>query len=108
VGKWQTSDPLGYPDGWNNLAYCNNGVTSCYDWLGTATRGIHGRTVNVPGNPGWQHSWTSLNLTSNEYNNIDSKFKEGIFQNRWAQNPDGTYSIKLSAYDSSAGFLEKK
>ena len=26
-GKWQTADPLGYPDGWNNLAYVNNGVT---------------------------------------------------------------------------------
>ena len=24
LGKWQTADPLGYPDGWNNLAYCNN------------------------------------------------------------------------------------
>lgn len=23
-GKWQTSDPLGYPDGWNNFAYCGN------------------------------------------------------------------------------------
>ena len=23
-GKWQTSDLLGYPDGWNNLAYVNN------------------------------------------------------------------------------------
>ena len=23
-GKWQTTDPLGYPDGWNNLAYVNN------------------------------------------------------------------------------------
>jgi len=23
-GKWQTQDPIGYPDGWNNLAYCNN------------------------------------------------------------------------------------
>ena len=34
LGKWQTSDPLGYPDGWNNLAYVNNKVTRCYDWLG--------------------------------------------------------------------------
>ena len=33
-GKWQTSDPLGYPDGWNNLAYVNNGVTTAIDWLG--------------------------------------------------------------------------
>ena len=23
-GKWQTADPIGYPDGWNNLAYCGN------------------------------------------------------------------------------------
>ena len=23
-GKWLTAAPLGYPDGWNNLAYCNN------------------------------------------------------------------------------------
>ena len=26
-GKWQTADPLGYPDGWNNFAYCNNFCT---------------------------------------------------------------------------------
>ena len=36
-GKWQTSDPLGYPDGWNNLAYVNNGVTFAIDWLGAWT-----------------------------------------------------------------------
>jgi pimeloyl-ACP methyl ester carboxylesterase len=29
-----SSDPLGYPDGWNNLAYCNNSVTVAFDWLG--------------------------------------------------------------------------
>jgi RHS repeat-associated protein len=33
-GKWQTQDPLGYPDGWNNLAYGNNRVTSGVDWQG--------------------------------------------------------------------------
>ena len=33
-GKWTTTDPLGYPDGWNNLAYVNNGVTLFVDWLG--------------------------------------------------------------------------
>ena len=36
-GKWQTADPLGYPDGWNNLAYVNNGVTMNIDWLGGCT-----------------------------------------------------------------------
>ncbi len=34
LGKWQTADPLGYPDGLNNLAYVNNHVTSSIDWLG--------------------------------------------------------------------------
>jgi len=34
LGKWQTADPLGYPDGWNNLAYCNNWVIECVDNLG--------------------------------------------------------------------------
>ena len=36
LGKWQTQDPLGYPDGLNNFAYCNNHVTSSIDWLGGA------------------------------------------------------------------------
>jgi hypothetical protein len=35
-GKWQTADPLGYPDGWNNLAYVNNGVTDNIDMFGLA------------------------------------------------------------------------
>ena len=33
LAKWQTSDPLGYPDGWNNFAYVNNGITNSIDWL---------------------------------------------------------------------------
>ena len=33
-GKWQTTDPLGYPDGWNNLAYGNNQATNGFDFLG--------------------------------------------------------------------------
>jgi len=31
LGKWQTADPMGYPDGWNQLAYCGNGVASAVD-----------------------------------------------------------------------------
>ena len=41
LGKWQTSDPLGYPDGWNNLAYCNNWVTENIDFLGAWTASGH-------------------------------------------------------------------
>ena len=45
-GKWQTTDPLGYPDGWNNLAYVNNGVTVAIDWSGgISVKAINGDTV---------------------------------------------------------------
>ena len=35
LAKWQTADPMGYPDGWNQLAYCNNDVTSAVDLWGS-------------------------------------------------------------------------
>jgi RHS repeat-associated protein len=41
TGKWQTSDPLGYPDGWNNLAYCGNRVITYFDWLGAWGENVH-------------------------------------------------------------------
>ncbi|MBQ6010446.1 MAG: RHS repeat protein [Kiritimatiellae bacterium] len=34
LGKWQTADPLGYPDGWNQLAYCENHSNMYFDFLG--------------------------------------------------------------------------
>lgn len=37
LAKWQSADPMGYPDGWNQLVYCNNGVTSAVDLWGCAT-----------------------------------------------------------------------
>lgn len=42
-GKWLTQDPLGYPDGWNNFAYCNNDLAEFVDPTGeymTATYSI--------------------------------------------------------------------
>ncbi len=32
LGKWQTADPLGYPDGWNQLTYCKNRVDDMIDY----------------------------------------------------------------------------
>jgi len=62
LGKWQTADPLGYPDGWNNLAYVNNWVTDCVDLLGAKVYwcardtdawhpGNHHFIVFIPENP---------------------------------------------------------
>ena len=35
LGKWPTADPLGYPDGWNQMSYCGNEVVDHIDWKGT-------------------------------------------------------------------------
>ena len=34
LAKWQSADPMGYPDGWNQLAYCNNAATTAVDLWG--------------------------------------------------------------------------
>ncbi len=34
LAKWQTADPMGYPDGWNQLAYCGNHCTHSVDFAG--------------------------------------------------------------------------
>ena len=74
LGKWQTTDPLGYPDGWNNLAYVNNGVTMNIDWMGAAKKIIinaagAGTSSSIGGGSsggsgstggGWGHSWFDL------------------------------------------------
>ena len=47
-GKWTTTDPLGYPDGWNNLAYCGNRLA--IDKLGllvTATFSITRESLTI-------------------------------------------------------------
>ena len=36
MGKWQISDIIGYPDGWNNFAYCGNTPLTFFDFLGTS------------------------------------------------------------------------
>ena len=36
LAKWQTADPLGYPDGWNQLAYGVNSPLEGVDLLGAA------------------------------------------------------------------------
>ena len=35
MGKWLSQDLIGYPDGWNNFAYCNSFVLCMIDIYGT-------------------------------------------------------------------------
>ena len=101
LGKWQTADPLGYPDGWNQLAYCGNGVMDTFDWLGALQRKIFdylsfdqdldgrkpGTGMYIPRFP--DRSWSVANLANVIVNEakkagmelidyVMAKFKEGV------------------------------
>lgn len=49
LAKWQTADPMGYPDGWNQLAYCNNAATSAVDLWGCKKK-----IVEITWNDHWE------------------------------------------------------
>ena len=55
LGKWQTADPLGYPDGWNRLVYCNNGATSEVDYMGcSANSWAYYQGITAETNNNWE------------------------------------------------------
>ncbi|MBS1370010.1 MAG: RHS repeat protein [Lentisphaeria bacterium] len=62
LGKWQTADPMGYPDGWNNLAYVNNIPIWFIDFLG-AYRLANGNESSVkPGAYEWTYNFTVASI----------------------------------------------
>jgi RHS repeat-associated protein len=40
LGKWPTADPLGYPDGWNQMTYCRNEVSVMIDRYGASAHNL--------------------------------------------------------------------
>ena len=58
LAKWQTADPMGYPDGWNQLAYCGNGVTSAVDLWGCKTQTTEGKKYDDPAVHHSRYLWT--------------------------------------------------
>jgi len=98
LGKWQTQDPiaialsmpgaerlkvssefmasLGYPDGWNNLAYGNNAVTSGVDYQGTG--------------------WVFVSMTDTRDNNV--YYTTEVFSTPTSSGYTGTYTITSYQY----------
>ncbi len=63
-GKWQTQDPLGYPDGWNSFAYCNNGVLLYFDRYGLAVGDIYGSLDAAA--DAWGKEFNGASITNNK------------------------------------------
>ena len=105
LGKWTTSDPLGYPDGWNNLAYVNNGVIKSIDFLGakvywcardlaSSPLGNHHFLVFIPDNPNDFKDFKDLkDFSGNNKGFTVGGFKVGKFLNREINNNDDEEAI---------------
>ena len=107
-GKWQTTDPLGYPDGWNNLAYVNNGVTMAIDRLGAAIILTGFRNLQGTGGSIAYHSMRYFRVSENEYAQLSERSRTYA---PWEQTVDGNgntvYDLTIAGHQTEVGnYLE--
>ena len=91
LGNWQTADPLGYPDGWNNYTYIGNGVTDSIDFLGFWTLKTDTGLPPTPSSVTSSVHWTN----GNNYSAYGVYSVTTFSWNRIAQNggTNGTVSL---------------
>ena len=89
LAKWQTSDPMGYPDGWNQLAYCGNSTVYNVDVAGTLVTAVYSisqKTLTITDDDTYA-TVTVLNVISGDNN----------LSHQWEANsgplPIGEYTI---------------
>ena len=94
LGKWQMRDLIGYPDGWNNLAYCGNDIVNAFDLYGCASMSLRKRSVN---NTFGMFSHTSMHMTvnANEYSQLTSAQK-----NKFISDGNGNYTSTVSGFET--------
>ncbi|MBR3958188.1 MAG: RHS repeat protein, partial [Kiritimatiellae bacterium] len=64
LAKWQTADPMGYPDGWNQLKYGPNDPMSGIDLLGCEWRTV------VEWDQFESDDWTTVSGSSTDYQEL--------------------------------------
>ena len=52
MGKQQVRDLIGYPDGWNNFAYCGNNIVNIIDLFGSINLNLYPSGSEVAANAG--------------------------------------------------------
>ena len=125
LAKWQTADPMGYPDGWNALVYCNNGVSDNVDFIGASTvkicdlaSGVEVNNVNqltVGGTTGNQNGSCEIGYSYAKSSNykltmylcIDANIA-GIESSQWSSGSIATYNEhEANETDSSLTRVEE-
>ena len=84
MGKWGMVDPVGYPNGWNNLAYCNNRILSYYDKYGLT--GFWSDVGNFFGGVGdFLSDNTLTNTVSDYWNALEAGFTGTPSDSSWVR-----------------------
>ena len=86
MGKWLSADLIGYPDGWNNFAYCNNSTIFSLDNMGTIVLDLRSYGYSVIDKPG------SFVLVAHGDNNIGYPIDQRNSNNN-VLTPQETYNI---------------
>ena len=97
LGKWSTSDPLGYPDGWNNFAYCNNGIVNKIDPLGGSEYSDNAFAI-----------WSTLckaQPATQEAQNALANIQHGYYMAIMANNPYANITNLSNAINSQIGTI---
>ena len=98
LAKWQSADPMGYPDGWNQLVYCGNGVVSCVDICGAER---------------FDHAWWVifshwLGGTGSELDIFYDDYFTDYMNANWRLNNSIRYWLLTYAYGHSAGLINMR
>ncbi len=75
-GKWNGTDPLGYPDGWNNLLYASNAGTTSVDPLGGNSYNLAGNIWSTTNN--LMSANTVMNTVAEGYLNLHGNVAENF------------------------------
>ncbi len=85
--KWLSQDLIGYPDGWNNFAYCNNSVIFLLDHMGTIVLDLRSYGYPVADKSG------SFVLVAHGSDNIGYPVDQRNIINSKVLSPQETYNI---------------
>lgn len=84
LAKWQTVDPIGYPDGWNPFAYCGNRVIEAIDYLGCKQEKIVHFDTDYSFSPGfvvipwYNDEWDAFGFAKKEAEKAGKSLKDYV------------------------------
>lgn len=87
IGKWLSQDLIGYPDGWNNLAYCNNDIINIIDLFGALNLNLYPKGSDIAANAGKCTTFDRMG------------FSVGIHGDANGVSPTGNANDRMSASD---------